>query len=109
MAAQLGVSQPYVHKVLRKAHSDGWDALMREGREVVTFSTLEDARRFTERLRTAEPELLAPIRHDRDSAAEPHAMTVDESIAARWRDIAYERRNALSRERRHATFSVRVR
>jgi hypothetical protein len=60
LAHSLCVSQPYVCKVMRKAHAVGWDALTRHGR--TTFEELEQVRRVTARMRERVPALFAPCR-----------------------------------------------
>jgi hypothetical protein len=58
LARQLGVRPSYVHKLLRKAQTEGMDVLLLHGR--VTFADLQKARQFTVKLREQEPGLLAP-------------------------------------------------
>ena len=67
LARQLGVSQPYICKVMRKAHPVGWDALTRNGR--TTFEELEQVRRVSARMRERAPGLFTPA--TRPAAHEP--------------------------------------
>jgi len=59
LARQVGVWPSYVHKVMRRATSDGMDAIQRGAR--VTLGDLNEARRFTAKLREQEPGLLASL------------------------------------------------
>jgi hypothetical protein len=83
LGRQLGVRCSYIHKVQKQAHSQGMDAILREGR--VILADLEKARQFTAKLREMEPGLLAPAPTRRLYEVEPRVMTVDESIAERRR------------------------
>lgn len=89
---ELRVSQPYVCKVMRKAHTFGLDALLREPGPV-PLEQFERARHVSEKLREREPILFTPTRRPRASD-EPRAMTADESIAERWREVRdWKRKN----------------
>ncbi len=60
LAQQLGVSQPYVCRVMQQARTIGLEVLLaREGRRV-TLEDLAEARRVTARLWEREPGLFAP-------------------------------------------------
>jgi hypothetical protein len=59
LAQQLGVSQAYICKVMRKTHPDGWDALIKNGR--ITFEELGQARRATARMRERAPSLFTRV------------------------------------------------
>jgi hypothetical protein len=105
LARQLGVWRSYVYKVSRTAGSEGMDALLRHGR--VTLAELEKARQFTAKLRD-EAGLISPARPLRASDESRVVMTVDESIAARRREVEeWKRRHPVSRLR--VQFSVPVR
>jgi len=58
LARQLGVWPSYIHKVLRKAKTEGMEALHRHGR--VTLADLDEARQFIAKLGKQEPGLLVP-------------------------------------------------
>jgi hypothetical protein len=59
LGRQLGVRPSYVCKV-QKRTVRGLDALARGGR--ITLNDLAEAQRFTQRIRSQEPSLLAPAR-----------------------------------------------
>lgn len=99
LARQLGVAPSYVHKVQKQA-AEGMDALLRYGQRV-TLDDLADARRFTNKLREREPEVLAPELRRRsnegDSGASPDSpyMTAEQNVAETWREVAeWKRTNA---------------
>src|SRR5712692_784259 len=98
LARQLGVWPSYVCKVQKQATRAGWDALARYGRRV-TVADLDEARRFTAKLREQEPGLLAPEQQAR-APSEPPWMTADESIAQ-------TRRSAEEWKRKHVRYSRR--
>jgi hypothetical protein len=100
LARQLGVSQPYVRELLQTARTEGGDALLQYGQRV-TLDALAEARRFTSKLRNAEPDILAPA-PQAPASNEPRALTTDEAIAETWR-IAREE------QRKHPTYSRRSR
>jgi hypothetical protein len=88
LARQLGVWPSYVCKVQKQSTIAGTLASSRRA----TIADLDAARRFTARLRDAEPCLLAPLRHSGN--AEPRLMTVDERIAQTQRQVAeWKRKN----------------
>ena len=90
LARELGVWHSYVHGVQKQSLSVGMDVLA-NGRRV-TLDDLDDARRFTAKLREREPGLLAPSRrlYERESRAanEPRVMTADEIISERRHEVA---------------------
>jgi hypothetical protein len=92
LARQLGVCPSYVSKVQRKALREGMDALVEHGQRITAID-LEEARRFTEKVRAQEPGLLAPVPtrrlYEGEAGSEhrrfSHAMTADEIIAEQRR------------------------
>jgi hypothetical protein len=113
LARQLGVAPSYVWKVQRKAHSEGIDTLLKDGRRI-TLDDLAEARRFTDKVRDVEPGVLAPaparcLNEGDTTLIESRAMTADESIAERWREAREWKRKNLSRDRgRRVLFTVPV-
>lgn len=106
LGRQLGVRCSYIHKVQKQAHSEGMDAILREGR--VILADLERARQFTAKIREMEPGLLALGPPLRLYKGEPRAMTVNEIIAEQKRFAEdWKRRHPDARQR--VVFSLRVR
>ena len=106
LARQLHVWPSYVHKLMRKATTEGMDALIEHGKPV-TLDDLAHAQRFTVRVQEQEPGLLAAVPLSR-SPEEPPARTPDETIVETWREVReWKRKNP--RERGRVLFSVPVR
>jgi hypothetical protein len=104
LGRQVGVWPSYVCKVQKQATSVGWDARVRCGKRV-TLDDLDDARRFTERIRQEEPGLLAsPRRLYGGELAASRVMTADEAIAEQ-RSFAeeWERKNPPRYDTRRRT------
>lgn len=118
LARQLRVWPSYVCKV-QKQSACGLEALASGQR--VTLDDLAEARRFTAKLREAEPGILAPKPQSSVSNA-PRVITTDEAIAETRREVAeWKLRNPPNsqwrtltkcgdepRGRRRVLFSVRV-
>jgi hypothetical protein len=79
-ARQLGVYSSYVCKV-QKQSSRALDAFASGAR--ATLDDLEEARRFTAKLREQEPAPLAPAQSSHSE--KPRAMNTDQAIAEMWR------------------------
>jgi hypothetical protein len=87
LARQLGVYPSYVCKV-QKQSSRALDAFASGAR--ATLDDLEEARRFTAKLREQEPALLAPAQSSHSEKR--RAMNTDEAIAEMWRIARQEQR-----------------
>jgi AraC-like DNA-binding protein len=99
LAQQVRVSPSYIHKLFRKAHSEGMEALLEHGQRV-TLDDLSEARRFTEKVRAEASDTLGPAPPS-VMPNEQRAMTMDEIIAQRRREVAeLKRRNPSDGQRR---------
>jgi hypothetical protein len=115
LARQLGVWPSYVCKVQRKALSEGMDTLVKHGNRV-TATDLDEARRFTTRIRDQEPGLLAPALSCRLYGGEARgeqrrfagAMTADEIIREQRRFAEEWKRKNPRYGRHRVQFSVPV-
>jgi hypothetical protein len=105
LARELRAWPPYVCKV-QKQSARGLEVLA--GGQRASFDDLDQARRFTERIREEEPDLLAPGRSETVPNV-PRVMTADEAIAEQ-RGFAEEwKRKNPSYSARRVLFSVAIR
>ena len=105
LGRQLGVYPSYVCKVQQQS-ARGLDGLASGQR--VTLDDLDEARRFTAKLREQEPGLLAPAQLSSPSE-KPRVMTEDEAIAKTWREAGEWKRKNVRWGGRRVLFSVPVR
>jgi hypothetical protein len=105
LARRLGVWSSYICKV-RKQSEEGLEALTKGRR--ATFDDLEEARRFTDKIREQESGLLA--RAPQSSHSEKsRAMNADEAIAGTWRIAREEQGKNRRWSGRRVQFTVPVR
>lgn len=96
LARTLGVSQPYVCKIMRKAIPVGFDKLARNGRP--TLQELEQARGVTARMRERAPALFTPASTGASDESEPqpsnpYRVIAEAKTLREWRELEGRRGN----------------